>query len=71
MVLISDTIMCNKDFSERNVKNLVAEIEQLSSLVYIETIKDEKRINGKSSVGFLSLKLQRKIKHFVEKLLFI
>lgn len=59
MVLISDTIVCNKDFSERNVKNFVAETEKLNSLIYLETKKDERRINGKSILGILSLKLKK------------
>ena len=59
MVLISDTIVCNKDFSERNVKNLVAETEKLNSLIYLETKKDERRINGKSILGILSFKLKK------------
>ena len=46
MALISDTIVCNKDFSERNVKNFVAETEKLNSFIYLETKKDERRING-------------------------
>lgn len=59
MVLISDTIMCNKDFNERNVQNFVAETEKLNSLIYLETKKDERRINGKSILGILSLKLKK------------
>lgn len=59
MVLISDTIVCNKDFSERNVKNFVEETERLNSLIYLETKKDERRINGKSLLGLLSLKLKK------------
>lgn len=58
-MLISDTIICNKDFNERNVQNFVAETEKLNSLIYLETKKDERRINGKSILGILSLKLKK------------
>ena len=57
MVLISDTIVCNKDFSERNVKNFVVETEKLNSLIYIKAEKDERIINGKSILGILSSQL--------------
>lgn len=59
MVLISDTIICNKDFSERNVKNFVAETEKLNSLIYIKAEKDEKQINAKYSSAILNLKLKQ------------
>ena len=58
-MLISDTIKCSKDFNERNVQNFVAETEKLNSLIYLETKKDERRINGKSILGILSLKLKK------------
>ena len=51
--------MCNKDFSERNVKNFVVETEKLNSLIYLETKKDERRINGKSILGILSSQLKK------------
>ena len=54
MVLISDAIVCNKDFSERNVKNLVAETEKLNSLIYIETLKKRQE-----QLGGESLQIQR------------
>ena len=52
MVLISDTVICNKDFNERNVQNFVAETEKLNSLIYLETKKDEK-ISDASSLEAL------------------
>ena len=58
-MIVSDTIKCEKDFNERNVKNFVAETEKLNSLIYLETKKDERRINGKSILGILSLKLKK------------
>ena len=58
-MIVSDTIKCEKDFNERNVQNFVAETEKLNSLIYLETKKDERRINGKSILGILSLKLKK------------
>ena len=58
-MIISDTIICNKDFNERNVQNFVEETEKLNSLIYLETKKDERRINGKSSPAILDLKLKK------------
>ena len=58
-MIISDTIICNKDFNERNVQNFVEETEKLNSLIYLETKKDERRINGKSILGILSLKFKK------------
>lgn len=58
-MIISDTIKCSKDFNERNVQNFVAETEKLNSLIYLETKKDERRINGKSSPAILDLKLKK------------
>ena len=58
-MIVSDTIKCSKDFNERNVQNFVAETEKLNSLIYLETKKDERRINGKSILGILSLKLKK------------
>jgi len=49
--------VCNKDFSERNVKNFVVETEKLNSLIYIKAEKDERIINGKSILGILSSQL--------------
>ena len=57
-MIVSDTIKCSKDFNERNVQNFVAETEKLNSLIYLETKKGERRINGKSILGILSLKLK-------------
>ena len=51
--------MCNKDFSERNVKNFVVETEKLNSLIYIKAEKDEKQINAKYSSAILNLKLKQ------------
>ena len=58
-MLVSDTIKCEKDFNERNVQNFVAETEKLKSLIYLETKKGERRINGKSSPAILDLKLKK------------
>ena len=58
-MLISDAIICDKDFNERNVQNFVAETEKLKSLIYLQTKKDERRINGKSSPAILDLKLKK------------
>ena len=58
-MLISEMIICGKDFNERNVQNFVVETEKLNSLIYIQTKKDERRINGKSILGILSLKLKK------------
>ena len=58
-MLISEMIICGKDFNERNVQNFVVETEKLNSLIYIQTNKDERRINGKSILGILSLKLKK------------
>ena len=58
-MLISNTIVCGKDFNERNVQNFVVETEKLNSLIYIQTNKDERRINGKSSPAILDLKLKK------------
>ena len=63
-MIISDTIKCSKDFNERNVQNFVAETEKLNSLIYLETKKDERRINGKSSPAILDLKLKKGNKLF-------
>ena len=58
-MLISEMIICGKDFNERNVQNFVVETEKLNSLIYLETKKDERRINGKSSPAILDLKLKK------------
>ena len=58
-MLISNMIVCSKDFNERNVQNFVAETEKLKSLIYLETKKGERRINGKSSPAILDLKLKK------------
>ena len=58
-MIVSDTIKCSKDFNERNVQNFVAETEKLNSLIYLETKKGERRINGKSSPAILDLKLKK------------
>ena len=58
-MIVSDTIKCSKDFNERNVQNFVAETEKLKSLIYLQTKKDERRINGKSSPAILDLKLKK------------
>ena len=58
-MLISEMIICGKDFNERNVQNFVVETEKLNSLIYIQTKKDERRINGKSSPAILDLKLKK------------
>ena len=63
-MIVSDTIKCEKDFNERNVQNFVAETEKLNSLIYLETKKDERRINGNSILGILSLKLKKGNKLF-------
>ena len=58
-MLISEMIICGKDFNERNVQNFVAETKKLNSLIYLQTKKDERRINGKSSPAILDLKLKK------------
>ena len=58
-MIISEMIICGKDFNERNVQNFVAETEKLNSLIYLQTKKDERRINGKSSPAILDLKLKK------------
>ena len=58
-MLISEMIICGKDFNERNVQNFVVETKKLNSLIYLETKKDERRINGKSSPAILDLKLKK------------
>ena len=58
-MIVSDTIKCEKDFNERNVQNFVVETKKLNSLIYLQTKKDERRINGKSSPAILDLKLKK------------
>ena len=58
-MLISEMIICGKDFNERNVQNFVVETEKLNSLIYIQTKKDERRINGKSSPAILDSQLKK------------
>lgn len=49
------TIQANMDMEARPIAHLVQEASQYSSKVYIEL--DEKRINAKSIMGMMSLKL--------------
>lgn len=49
------TIQTNMDMEARPIAHLVQEASQYSSKVYIEL--DEKKINAKSIMGMMSLKL--------------
>ncbi|MGN1165586.1 MAG: HPr family phosphocarrier protein [Lachnospiraceae bacterium] len=49
------TIQANMDMEARPIAHLVQEASQYSSKVYIEL--DEKKINAKSIMGMMSLKL--------------
>ena len=49
------TIHANMDMEERPIAHLVQEASQYSSKIYIEM--DEKKINAKSIMGMMSLKL--------------
>lgn len=49
------TIQSSMDMEERPIAHLVQEASQYSSKIYIEL--DEKRINAKSIMGMMSLKL--------------
>ena len=51
------TIQANMDMEARPIAHLVQEASQYSSKVYIEL--DEKKINAKSIMGMMSLKLQK------------
>ena len=51
------TIQANMDMEARPIAHLVQEASQYSSKVYIEL--DEKKINAKSSMGMMSLKLTK------------
>ena len=51
------TIQANMDMEARPIAHLVQEASQYSSKVYIEL--DEKKINAKSIMGMMSLKLTK------------
>lgn len=51
------TIEANMDMEARPIAHLVQEASQYSSKVYIEL--DEKKINAKSIMGMMSLKLTK------------
>ena len=51
------TIQANMDMEARPIAHLVQEASQYSSKVYIEL--DEKKINAKSILGMMSLKLTK------------
>ena len=51
------TIEANMDMEARPIAHLVQEASQYSSRVYIEL--DEKKINAKSIMGMMSLKLTK------------
>jgi len=51
------TIQANMDIEARPIAHLVQEASQYSSKVYIEL--DEKKINAKSIMGMMSLKLTK------------
>ncbi len=51
------TIQANMDMEARPIAHLVQEASQYSSRVYIEL--DEKKINAKSIMGMMSLKLTK------------
>lgn len=51
------TIQANMDMEARPIAHLVQEVSQYSSKVYIEL--DEKKINAKSIMGMMSLKLTK------------
>ena len=58
-MLISDTIICSKDFNERNVQNFVEETKKLNSLIYLKAKNNERQINAKSPPAILDLKLKK------------
>ena len=51
------TIQANMDMEARPIAHLVQEASQYSSKVYIEL--DEKKINAKSIMGMMSLKMTK------------
>lgn len=51
------TIQNNMDMEDRPIAHLVQEASQYASQVYIEV--DNKKINAKSIMGMMSLKLQQ------------
>jgi len=55
MVSISEYQISKKYFGAREVKNLVDEISNYQSLVYIRPSGSDKQINAKSIVGVLGL----------------
>lgn len=57
MIKKTVTIEANMDMEARPIAHLVQEASQYSSKVYIEL--DEKKINAKSIMGMMSLKLTK------------
>ncbi len=57
MIKKTVTIQANMDMEARPIAHLVQEASQYSSKVYIEL--DEKKINAKSIMGMMSLKLTK------------
>ena len=57
MIKKSVTILNNMDMEDRPIAHLVQEASQYASKVYIEM--ENKKINAKSIMGMMSLKLQQ------------
>ena len=57
MIIKPVTIQANMDMEARPIAHLVQEASQYTSKVYIEL--DEKKINAKSIMGMMSLKLTK------------
>lgn len=57
MIKKAVTIQNNMDMEDRPIAHLVQEASQYASQIYIEI--DNKRINAKSIMGMMSLRLQK------------